>query len=354
MNLFNIAETDSARCQQLVTSAISILGLKLDGLTILTEAASGYYALTPLIAAAAGAEKVYALAHDSRFGSAAAVAQLMGSLSERWSLAHAIEPIFSKQDERVRRADIVTNLGFLRPLSGQFLASLSPSVVVPLMFETWEFRASDIDLTECRRLGIPVLGTDEHHPELRIFEYIGHLALKLLYEARIEVFGCEVIVFGSGEFAEQVVTTLRAVHTKVSHLQSRGELSSDVFKTSFQRSSALIVVEHHDRRELIGRNGAIAPEELHKLNPSCAIVHICGSVERESLTRTGLHCVPQVFAPAGYMSVATDYLGPRPLVFLHTAGLKVGEAMAQARRDGLTGAQAEAWTLKNCALAQSF
>jgi hypothetical protein len=54
------------------------------------------------------------------------------------------------------------------------------------------------------------------------------------------------------------------------------------------------------------------------------------------------------------MSVATDYLGPKPLIGLHTAGLKVGETLARARIQGLSALQAEYATLRRLPIAQGF
>jgi hypothetical protein len=54
------------------------------------------------------------------------------------------------------------------------------------------------------------------------------------------------------------------------------------------------------------------------------------------------------------MSVATDYIGPTPLIKLHTAGLKVGESLARARLKGLNGLEAELAVLRANSLAQGF
>jgi hypothetical protein len=55
------------------------------------------------------------------------------------------------------------------------------------MWEGWEFRSEDLDLLACQRRGIPVVGTNEAHPALRIFDYLGMVVVKLIYEVEIEV-----------------------------------------------------------------------------------------------------------------------------------------------------------------------
>lgn len=54
------------------------------------------------------------------------------------------------------------------------------------------------------------------------------------------------------------------------------------------------------------------------------------------------------------MSVGTDYLGPKPLIDLHTAGLKVGERLAYARARGLPAREGEFTVLRETPLAQGF
>src|SRR6266542_2647147 len=111
---------NETRCRRLVEEAISNLKLNLSELTILTEAATGYYILTPMIASLAGAERVYALTRDSRFGSATAVATQTAALAEHWGVRDRIDVLFSREDVRIESADIVTNLGFVRPLDASF------------------------------------------------------------------------------------------------------------------------------------------------------------------------------------------------------------------------------------------
>lgn len=356
MREFNIIEKDQNRCYRLIQEATRIFDLNLSGWVILTEAATGYYVLTPLIAALAGAKRVYALARESSYGSAEAVCELTMTMANRWGVYDRIEVIFSREDERIGEANIVTNLGFIRPLNATFLSRLKPTTVIPLMFETWEYRHADLDLPECRRLGISVLGTNEHHHNLRIFEYVGLVAVKLLFDIGIEIFRSNIVVIGSGDLSRQVVTALLAAKAHVTPLFSgrKGGLTTLKAQQAFQVADAIVIVEHNSYRPLIGQNGEIGAEELFALNPHLAITHICGGVDREALEAVGFHCHPNRFAAPGYMSVTTDYLGPRPLIDLHTAGLKVGEELARARERGLPRQEAEWSVLKKMSLAQGF
>jgi len=341
------------RVERLIRDAIAATGVNLRGLTVLTEAATGSYALTPVIAALAGADAVYALARGTRYGTAAEAGQGVRALAESLG-ADGVEILTDKYDPQTGRADIVTNLGMLRPLDAPFLARLKATAVIPLMWETWEFRAEDLDLAECRRRGIPVLGTDEHQPALRIFEYVGLLALKLLFECGLEVFRGRIAVLGSGEFAAQAGRAMERAGAEVLHLESGDAVWPDKLLSGGAGLDALCILEHHSRECLIGTEGRVRAEALAEACPGLTVVHVCGGVERAALVSAGLRCAPEVFAPPGSMSVATDYVGPRPLIDLHTAGLRVGEVMARLRLSGLDRGETETRTLREVKLAQAF
>jgi hypothetical protein len=333
---------NQARVDRLLRDAVSKFGLALRGRTVLTEAGSHYFSLTPVLAALGGADRVYALTRDSRYGSADAIRDETMQHAGCLGVAGRVEVLRSREDPRLRQSDIVTNLGFVRPIDSVLLARFKPEVVVPLMWETWEYRKDDLDLELCRERGIPVLGTDEHHPALDTFGYIGQVALKLLHELDIEVFGSRIVILGGGEFARRAQETLDAAGAQCEMLAPGA--SMDILASA----DALVVLEHHDRRDLLDSR------KLKEINPGLAVAHICGGVSQRGLEEAGLRFRPETIAPAGFMSASTAYVGPKPLIELHAAGLAVGQAMADAVAAGLRGLAAEKRALERCEFAQGF
>lgn len=347
---------NEARCRRLVDKAINTFSLNLQGNVILTEAATGYYALTPMIAALGGAEYVYALTKKSRYGSADKVHERTMELARRWGVKDKIEVIFSRNDDRIEQADIVTNLGFVRPFDSDFLHRLKSTAVIPLMWETWEYREEDLDLEECRRLGIPVLGTNEHYTELETFHYIGQLAMKLLYELDIEIFRSKIVVIGGCAFGTCTIQSLKNAGASVTqiHIDKGESLQVSINQKALSECDAIVIVEHSTHNLLIGHGGQITARKLYELNPIVCIAHIAGGVDQSDLEAVGIPFQPKCLAPSGYMSISLDYLGPRPLIELHTAGLKVGAMMAKAKKSGLSGFETESTVLKETNLAQGF
>jgi hypothetical protein len=344
------------RVVKLIRNAISTLKLDLTGLTVLTEGASGWYVLTPIIAALAGAKNVLAMTRETRYGSVAEIQKQTFEMAEFTKCAGRIRVLTDRDDISIADADIVTNLGMIRPLDITFLRKLKPTAVIPLMWETWEFRPEDLDLNGCLALGIPVLGTNEHHTDIDIFPYVGHLALKLAFEAGIEIWRSRFVIAGHGEFALLAKKSLESAGASVvfADTQTSDALLDTAFIAALKDADALVVVDHHHRKIILNDTSPLSSGSLALINPSISVLHISGGVDRQSLVNQGLACWPGRFAPAGYMSVATDYLGPRPLIDLHTAGLKVGEEMARNRLDGKSATQIMETLPSVFSLAQGF
>ena len=176
---------NSSRFIETIKESIRKLELDLEDLVVLTEAASGNYACTPIISALAGSEKVYAYGRDSRFGKAKDVIANIKKIAAKLEVNDKIEFITELDEDLISQADIVTNLGPLRPIGSEFINKMKETAAIPLMREPWEFREGEIDLKACKDRGIIVMGTNENHPDLLIFDYLGHLCAKKLFDFNI-------------------------------------------------------------------------------------------------------------------------------------------------------------------------
>lgn len=330
------------RARRLAAEAIRDLRLDLRGLTVLTEAASGHFEVTPLIAALAGG-RVIALTRDSVHASAASVKARTELLAREWRIE--VEVVTDRHPDRFAAADIVTNLGFVRPIDKDLIAVLKPTAVIPLMWETWEYRPADLDLAECARRGILVLGTNERVPELHLFDYVGLIPVKLGFDLGLEIAYTDVAVAGSGDLLLAAVRALERFGARITAIDlDRTSLAAE--RGMLERADLLVLVEHRRREQIVGPDAGLTWEEIASSAPTLAVAHICGAVDADGLRRSGLRYLPREIAPAGYMSVTTAYLGPAPVVRLHTAGLKVGEAMARARLSGFSTEDAAAYALR--------
>jgi len=336
------------RFVSLLQKAIDKLELDLRGLVVLTEAASGNYVCTPVIAAMSGAEKVYAYARDSSYGTTREIFGNTEKLARLVGVDDRIAFLETLDKEHAGEADIVTNLGPLRPVREEFIHSLKDTAVVPLMRETWEFREGEVDLRACRDRGIIVLGTNENHPLLVIFDYLGHLCAKKLFEMGVEILQSRIVVFGGGEFGLNIMKYLARLGANVlafchedSHVVESlgarrlgGLTREDVDITAMKNTDAIIVTTYPDQVEVVGENGLITPKELKATAPGVSVIQFKGNVDRDQIQREGIALLPKEAPKAGHMSWTLTELGPKTVVDLHAGGLKVGEITARLRLGG--------------------
>jgi len=328
------APAASARIGRVIDDAIDRLRLDLRGLVVYTEAATGAFAVTAPLAARAGAESVFALARPWRGRPADDVAAETRDLSAAVGVADRVVIRTERRMDDLARSDIVTNLGFVRPIDADVVAALKATAAVPYMREAWELREGDIDLAACRRRGIPVIATDEHHPDVAVFDYCGLLAARMLFDAGLEICANRVIVVSTDQFGPALVDWLGRLGAEVVLAPS---VRAEACWAALPRADALIVADFVETRMTIGAGGGIEAGMLAERAPGLAVIAFAGGVDGASLAAAGLRCVPAEGSAPGRMGRTLAELGPRPVAMLHGAGLKVGAEAARARARGMSG-----------------
>ena len=259
---------------------------------VYTEAASGPYLLTPLLAARAGAA-VTAATRESEYGTAASVRD--ATLAAAKELGVVVRVVFERTRVDLAQADIVTNTGFVRPIDAELVSWLKPTAVVPLMWETWEFRPDELDLDACRERGILVLGTDESQGPAPMYGYGGPIALKLLFELGLEAYRTRVLLLGGGRgLGESMAAALAAVGAYVTWFSS-GSDSGAPYEELPEHWAArgpdydvCVVAEHADPRPLLGPRGLLGFGTLAASNPGLRIGVVSGNVDASALAASGL------------------------------------------------------------------
>lgn len=336
------------RLARLIRATIEHLRLDLSNLSILTEAASGPFVVTAVIAKLAGAKRVMALTRDSEYARTSEVIEQTQALESLCGLDEGVEIYGGRSLELFSGADIVTNLGFVRPIDGEAVGAMKPTAVVPLMCETWEVRHQDIDLEACRRRGIAFLGTNEDYPPLEVFNYSAWLCLKMLFAAQIEVFKSKVLVVGGDKFASVITKRFENCGIwarTVPHLRDT---------ESFQQVDALVIADYSRKEMIIGPQGDLTASELANRAPGLTIIQFAGQIDLKSLKESGVHVYPDIALGPSRMAKTLAELGAKPVIELHSLGLKVGEVLARARLlEGLDVNESVTYALKNSP-AQDF
>jgi hypothetical protein len=318
-----VNKSEIQRIFSIIRNTISILKIDLSGLNILTEAGSGYFIFTPLIASLAGANHIYVWTKDSDYGSAVAIQNEFNTILKLMNLEDNFSWALNERPaNHINQADIITNLGFVRPLNREFISEIkNPDAAISLMCESWELRKTDIDLGACIKNKIKVAGTWENYPLLKIFDACGPLAIKMANEAGYEVYQNNIIIWSDDQFGDVIQKSF------LNHGATRVVKTTDLttLKNSAADTDFLFICQQRETNPFFGENGIIDLGILFSENPHLGIVHLYGDIDNEMVKSCGFSVFPDRKGKAQIMSYTLAHLGPIPVINLHAAGLKVGE-----------------------------
>lgn len=315
----------SARLVALARERIAETRLDLTDRIVLTEAATGVYVVTPIIAALAGARRVFALARDSRHGSAVEAIAWLRQVAEIAGVADAISIVDKLPEAALRSVDIITNAGHLRPIDSRIIDALPPHAVVALMFEAWERREADIDFAACARRGISVVGVNERHPTIDVFSYLGALAVRLLHDAGIAVYRSEIALVCDNDFNDSLVAGLQGQGARVTQAAAVQKLPARPFE------AILVALKPIEGVLRLDEDGA---RWLAANTPSAIVSQFWGDIDRSALSEFGFPLWPPSAPACGHMAILLSAIGPEPVVRLQTGGLKAAQiALAPEQHD---------------------
>ena len=319
---------------------VTALNLDLKGKTVLTEAASGAYVVTPVLAALAGA-RVYAYTRTTRYGTMGEVFANTKSLMETCQDQKLdIEFIESITPEIVAQADIITNSGHLRPLDETKLQAAKDSVVIPLMYEAWEWRDADMDINYIRKRGFRIGATNERHPEVDVFNYLGDMALKQIFDAGLCPYKNKFVLLCNNDFGPYIAKVLARNCEKLAIVdkdENRGKYPMEniewvggfpgiTIPSSFADAEAVLFTAYPFDQPWIGKGLPLEVSELKKQMKDPLILRYAGDVDTTALDEAGIRYFPaQVHS--GHMGILPSAIGNDPIIRLQAGGLKAGELL---------------------------
>lgn len=308
--------------KELIKYSINKFDLNLSKKIVLTEAASGNYMCTPLIAAMAGAN-VYAIGRDSKYGAFKEVVSEITNFAKSLGVYQNINFVQSLDEVKMDSLDIVTNTGFVRPIDNDFIIKLNKNCVITLVYEPWEIRDEDVDIKSCISNGIKVFGTDESDSLLQTMRYLGYIVLHFLLVEKKTPFRTKILLIGSEKFNISIHNVLNSLKFECeSVLTQDAEIIHDI--TEYD---VIVCTEMVLDTLIIGSKNAMIDSSNLKENQ--LIIHIAGNVDVQNMSAK---IYPENPAPARYMSYKTDFIDPLAVVDLHCAALKVGEGMLIASK----------------------
>jgi hypothetical protein len=299
---------------------IDVLGLDLGGLEVVTEAATGAYASTAVIAALAGAY-VHACARDTHaHGSAQEAIEATRQLARRAGVEARISFSPGVPPGVLRTCDILTNSGRIRPITRAMVDRLPDKAVIALMFEAWEFRGTDLDLAACRERDIRIAAVNERHGDVAVFPFLGPLCVCLLRDAGTRVAGKRVAVICDNPFADFLVKGLAEAGAEALLFSSPWRLMAGPW-------DAVVMA-------LLPQAQPLGLEQLESVAckaPGALVAQFWGDMDRTAAATLGLRVCPEVEPGRGHMGILLNRLGHEPIVRLQAGSLKAAEIV---RRGG--------------------
>ena len=335
---------------EIIKTSIKLTKLDLSGLTVLTEAATGYWTFTPFVAAFAKADSVICITKDSKYGTAEQIISNFSSLTSFLNMSNKID-VFKKNipSDLLQKIDIVTNSGHVRPIDKKFIKSLKSTCVISLMWEPWEYRQKDLDLSACWQNKICVMGVNEQNKIINIMKYNGKLLEKILKNNNITIKNKKVILIAENVSALYMLESIVSAGAKLfcisktmkKELEQKdmtiiGSDLNDPPVEDYLKNSDLIIINSAPLQNLIicGNNG-INPSKLKTLSPNVVILVFFGSINYDETLKSEIHCIPSNPVTNGHLNWTLEFLGPKPVIELAVLGFKAVEKLAKCRKNGI-------------------
>jgi hypothetical protein len=306
------------RLVALMHQAIQRCNLQLQDAVVLTEAATGAYVVTPILAAMAGAKKVFALTRNSHYGTIEEVKAQTQQLAEIAELNISIEFITEKTNEIVTQANIITNSGHVRPIDAAMITWMNPTATIGLMYEAWEFRPEDIDIAACRQRGIKVAGVNEQHPSVDVFSFLGMMAIKLLLDAGVAVYTSQILLLCNNPFSLFIERGLINAGARVDKVDA-------LIAASIDKTYDAILVALQPRSQPV-----LSPKDLAAIAKhwqGALVAQFWGDIDRSALLSHNIPVHPATEPKPGHMGILPSAIGPEPIIRLQTGGLKAAEVL---------------------------
>jgi len=318
---------------------VNSLNLNLKGKVVLTEAATGAYVVTPILAALAGA-KVYAYSRSTYYGSVSEVFQKTKKVYENHGKLLDIEYIESLTPEVISKADIITNSGHLRPLNKEKLQHAKDQVVIPLMYEAWEWRDEDMDLNYIRQRGFKIGATNERHLEVDVFNYLGDMAVKQILDAGLCLYKNKFILICNNDFGPYIAKVVSKMCKGLGIIDKKenrqkyqfdnaewiGDFPEVKIPEKYRDAEAVIFTAYPFNKRWIGSNSVIEIKSLKEGLDHPFILRYAGDIDCQALNASGIRYFPK-HVSAGHMGILPSAVGYDPIIRLQAGGLKVGEAL---------------------------
>ena len=305
--------------------------LDLTGLNVFTEAATGNYFFTAIAAALAGAKNVFAY-NSEAINIMAKFCGFFKMFQYDFPELNSIEFVTDKN--KIAEADIITNSGYVRPITSKDVDSMKKTAVIALMMQIDQVRNSDINLVECFLNGIKCVPVDEY--EIGIAHSMNFKLMKVLFVAGLSVWGDKYLFCGGGDLTYNVLDFFNKNGIHADKISS-GSWLGDTNKLCYD---AIVIHDYYTNTLWVGKekdHPVISIERILAQNPLLKIINISGNADIISLVCADIDVFPLQEPIYGKTTISGDYLSHKVTIELNVAALKAAEKESRRRlnNDGI-------------------
>jgi len=136
------------------------------------------------------------------------------------------------------------------------------------------------------------------------------------------------LIISGDKFGKRIKKTLIANGANVVLCEPGVDIIEQV---EFKRLDAIIVADYTYDDFIISNNSIIVPYDIQKHFPETKVIQFAGKVRLKDLKECDIKYYPESFVGSFKMAKTFGFLGVKPVIYLHAAGLKVGELAKRYR-----------------------
>ncbi len=274
----------------IVNQSIKQFKLDLSGYGIFIPAFSYEPVLFPLIAAMASAKNVFVQ------GAQCSVIEKLKSFENQPEIKTNFIFVDRESPHVLSNTDILIKNEGMPYIDAKITAALKRNSVISVFPNDLDFlHIKDINLEDCSKNGISVISVDPSDNNLSLYKYFANIVLKRCYKSGLNVFKSKIIILGTGELMENIISLLNSCGAQVYAAHADSPDSQNYVIKHLKEADGLIIADYPPKSGLlIGNEGLIKIIDLVDLNPDIKIIHISGKLQTHSLTLSNIRLMPEV------------------------------------------------------------
>jgi hypothetical protein len=198
-----------------------------------------------------------------------------------------------------------------------------------------------MDINYVKERGFKLGATNERHPDIDVFGYLGDMALKQIFDAGICLYKNKFVLLCNNDFGPYIAKVVarncerlaiidteenKSKYEGISNIDWIGGYPDIKIPVDYKDAEAIIFTAYPFAQEWIGQNSMISIKQIKETFDHPYILRYAGHADPEVMKENAVPFFPE-YVPSGHMGVLPSAIGWDPVIRLQGGGIKVGEAL---------------------------